>query len=188
MLALTDADPSMNIKKTLFKKDSEELLRQYIKSTTIPQPQKEKVLLALSDTPHSSNKIISIIEKNLGHKVNKTVPFLSSSSSSTASTAAPSTKPGAASSSSSSTQSDTKQTTTNVIKKDSKKHDTVKKTGKITWWRGKNKTFLVNQLEHRGIRLTKEQVKGGIDENGETIKMTNLELADMIIEIDNVTE
>ena len=38
------------------------------------------------------------------------------------------------------------------------------------WWRGKNKSFLVNQLEKRGVRLTKEQVKGGIDENGETIK------------------
>ena len=71
-----------------------------IKSTTIPQPQKDKVLLALPDTPHSSNKIIKIIEKSLGHKVTKIVPFLSSSSSSTASTAAPSTKPGAASSSS----------------------------------------------------------------------------------------
>ena len=44
------------------------------------------------------------------------------------------------------------------------------KTGNIKWWRGRNKTFLVNQLEKRGIRLTKEQVQGGIDENGETIK------------------
>ena len=105
----------MKIPKTIFKKDSEELLRQLIKSTTIPQPQKEKVLLALTDTPDSSNKIISLIGKNLGHKVNKIVPFLSSSSSSTASTAAPSTKPGAASSSSSSAQSDTKQTIKHVV-------------------------------------------------------------------------
>ena len=65
MLALTDANPSMNISKTIFKKDSEELLRQLIKSTTIPKPEKEKVLLALTNTPHSSNKIISIIEKIL---------------------------------------------------------------------------------------------------------------------------
>ena len=71
MLALTDADPSMNIKKTLFKKDSEELLRQLIKSTTIPQPQKEKVLLALTDTPNQSNKIISLIEKVLVIKLIK---------------------------------------------------------------------------------------------------------------------
>ena len=58
MLALTDANPSMNISKTILKKDSEELLRQLIKSTTIPKPEKEKVLLALTNNPHSSNKII----------------------------------------------------------------------------------------------------------------------------------
>ena len=95
MLALTDANPPMDIKKLLFKKDNEKdtnaLLMKLIKSTTIKQPQKEKVLLALGDAPNLSSKIISIIEKNLGHKVNKIVPFLSSSSSSTASTAAPST-------------------------------------------------------------------------------------------------
>ena len=45
-----------------------------------------------------------------------------------------------------------------------------RKTGKINWWRGKNKAFLVNQLQHRGVRLTKEQKKGGKDESGETIK------------------
>ena len=94
MLALTDANPPMDIKKLLFKKDNEKdtnaLLMKLINSTTIPKPQKEKVLLALTDAPDSSSKIISIIEKNLGHKVNKIVPFLSSSSSSTASTAAPS--------------------------------------------------------------------------------------------------
>ena len=101
LLALTDANPPMDIKKLLFKKDNEKdtnaLLMKLIKSTTIKQPQKEKVLLALGDAPNLSSKIISIIEKSLGHKVNKIVPFLSSSSSSTASTAAPSTKPGAAS-------------------------------------------------------------------------------------------
>ena len=63
LLALTDANPSMNISKTILKKDSEELLRQLIKSTTIPKPEKEKVLLALTNNPHSSNKIINIIEK-----------------------------------------------------------------------------------------------------------------------------
>ena len=64
-----------------------------------------------------------------------------------------------------------------------------KKTGKINWWRGKNKAFLVNQLQHRGVRLTTAQLKGGKDKNGKTIKkLTKLEMADMIIEIDNVTE
>ena len=42
LLALTDAKPSMNIRKTLFKKDSEALLRQLIKSTTIPKQEKRK--------------------------------------------------------------------------------------------------------------------------------------------------
>ena len=79
MLALTDANPPIDIKKLLFKKDNEKdtnaLLMKLIKSTTIPKPQKEKVLLALSDAPGSSSKTISIIEKNLGHKVNKIVQF-----------------------------------------------------------------------------------------------------------------
>ena len=112
LLALTDANPSMNISKTILKKDSEELLRQLIKSTTIPKPEKEKVLLDLTNNPHSSNKIINIIEKSLGHKVTKIVPFLSqpSSPSSSASTAAPSSSSGAASSSAPA-QSDTKQKT-----------------------------------------------------------------------------
>ncbi len=65
----------MDIKKLLFKKDNEKdpnaLLMKLIKSTTIPQPQKETVLLALSDTPHSSNKIMSIIEKILVIKLIK---------------------------------------------------------------------------------------------------------------------
>ena len=56
-----------------------------------------------------------------------------------------------------------------MLKKDSKKHDTVKETGK-KWWRNKNKAFLVNQLQHRGVRLTTAQLKGGKDENGKTIK------------------
>ena len=68
LLALTDANPPMDIKKLLFKKDNEKdpnaLLMKLIKSTTIPQPQKDEVLLALTDTPHSSNKIIKN-EKNL---------------------------------------------------------------------------------------------------------------------------
>ena len=72
---MTDANPSMNIKKTLFKKDnekdSEALLKKLIKSTTIPEPEKEQVMLALTNNPHSSNKIINIIEKSLGHKVTK---------------------------------------------------------------------------------------------------------------------
>ena len=167
-----------------------------IKSTTIPQPQKEKVLLALTDTPHSSNKIISLIEKNLGHKVNKIVPFLSSSSSSTASTAAPSTKPGAASSSSSTktTQSTSSSKQTAIkdssTKKTTQKHDTEKITGlTISQWKSKNKTFLVTQLRHRGVTITTEQLKGGTDENGKKIKkMTRAEMADMIIEKDNVTK
>ena len=67
MLALTDANPPMDIKKLLFKNDNEKdtnaLLMKLIKSTTIPKPQKEKVLLALSDAPNSSSNIKSIIEK-----------------------------------------------------------------------------------------------------------------------------
>ena len=70
MFALTDANPPMDIKKLLFKKDNEKdtnaLLMKLIKSTTIPKPQKEKVLHALSDAPGSSSKIISIIEKKMG--------------------------------------------------------------------------------------------------------------------------
>ena len=62
MLALTDADPSINIKETLFKTDNEKdpdaLLMKLIKSTPIPGPEKEKVMLALTNTPHSSNNII----------------------------------------------------------------------------------------------------------------------------------
>ena len=134
-----------------------------------------------------SSKIVSIIEKNIGHKVNKIVPFLSSSSSSTASTAAPSTKPGAASSSSS---TKTTQSTSSSKKKTTQKHDTEKITGlTISRWKSKNKTFLVTQLRHRGVTITTEQLKGGIDENGEKIeKIKNLEMADMIIKIDGLTE
>ena len=118
LFALTDANPPMDIKKLLFKKDNEKdtnaLLMKLIKSTNIKQPQKEKVLLALGDAPNLSSKIISIIEKNLGHKVNKIVPFLSSSSSSTASTAAPSS-----SSSSSSKTVQSKSSSKNTVIKDS---------------------------------------------------------------------
>ncbi len=87
----------MNIRKTIFKKDSEALLRQLIKSTTIPKQEKEKVLLALTNTSHSSNNILSIIENHLGHKVSDIVPFLS--------------QPASSSSSSPSAQPDTTQTT-----------------------------------------------------------------------------
>ena len=106
----------MDIKKLLFKKDNEKdtdaLLMKLINSTTIPKPQIEKVLLALGDAPNLSSKIISIIEKNLGHKVNKIVPLLSSSSSSTASTAAPS-------SSSSSKSEKSKSSSNKTVIKDS---------------------------------------------------------------------
>ena len=48
MRALTDANPPMDIKKLLFKKDNEKdpnaLLMKLIKSTTIPQPQKRQSL------------------------------------------------------------------------------------------------------------------------------------------------
>ena len=73
MLALTDANPPMDIKKLLFKKDNEKdtnaLLIKLINSTNISEPQKEKVLLALSDAPNSTNKIISKIEKILDIKL-----------------------------------------------------------------------------------------------------------------------
>ena len=72
---MTDANPPMDIKKILFKKDNEKdpeaLLKKLIKSTTIPQHQKEKAMLALTDTPNSSSKIISIIEKILVIKLIK---------------------------------------------------------------------------------------------------------------------
>ena len=97
LLALTDAKPSMNIRKTLFKKenekDSEALLKQLIKSTTIPKPEKEKVLLALTNTPHSSNKVIDIIENHLGHKVTDIIPFLSQPASSSSSSSSSSAQP-----------------------------------------------------------------------------------------------
>ena len=89
----------MNIRKTLFKKDSEALLRQLIKSTTIPKQEKEQVLLALTNTPHSSNKILNIIENHLGHKVSDIVPFLSEPASSSSSASKPKQQEGEASSS-----------------------------------------------------------------------------------------
>ena len=49
LLALPHANPPMDIKKLLFKKDNEKdtnaLLMKLIKSTTIKQPQKEKSCL-----------------------------------------------------------------------------------------------------------------------------------------------
>ena len=165
----------MDIKKLLIKKDNEKdanaLLRKLINSTTISKPQKEKVLLALTDAPESSSKIISLIEKNLGHKVNKIVPFLSSSSSSTVSTAAPSTIPGAASSSSSAQSTSPQDTTTQP-------HNTIKRTDlSISQWKKQKRAFLVDQLEtHRSVSLTREQKK---DE-----KITKAELAAMIIKIE----
>ena len=66
---MTDANPSMNIKKTLFKKDNEKdpeaLLKKLIISTTLPEPEKEKAMLALANTPHTSNTIINIIETKI---------------------------------------------------------------------------------------------------------------------------
>ena len=188
MIAVSDANPPIYIKKPLFKKDNEKdsdaLLMKLINSTTIPKPQKEKVLLALSDAPNSSSKITSIFEKNLGHKVNKIVPFLSSSSSSTVSTAAPSTIPGAASSSSSAQSTSLQDTTTQP-------HNTIKRTDlTISQWKTQKRAFLVDQLEtHRGVSLTREQKMGGKDKDGKKIKkMTIPELADMIIKIDKITE
>ena len=156
-----------------------------INSTTIPKPQKEKVLLALGDVPNSSSIIISMIEKKLGHKVNKIVPFLTSSSSSTASTAAPSS-----SSSSKSVKSKSSSNKTvikdSITKKTTQKHDT----GKITdltksQWRKQNITTLVDQLRHRGETITPEQLKCRTDENGKKMKkITRLELAEMLIKIE----
>ncbi len=163
----------MDIDKLLFKKDNEKdtnaLLMKLINSTTIPKPQKEKVLLALTDAPDSSSKIISLIEKNLGHKVNKIVPFLSSSSSSTASTTAPS------SSSSKTSQSKSSSNKTvikdSITKKTTQKHDTAKITDLTkSQWKKQNIATLVDQLRHRGVTITPEQLKGGKDENGKKMK------------------
>ena len=96
------------------------------------------------------------------------------------STAAPSTIPGAASSSSSAQSTSPQDTTTQP-------HNTIKRTDlTISQWRNQTKAFLIDQLEtHRGVRLTTLQLKGGKDENGKTIKkLTNTQIADMIIEID----
>ena len=53
-----------------------------------------------------------------------------------------------------------------------------------------NRTFLIDQLEsHHGIILTKEQKMGGIDKDGKKIKtMTNVKLADMMIEVLKIPE
>ena len=182
MLALTDADPSMNIKKTLFKTDTEKdpnaLLMKLIKSTPIPGPEKEKVMLALTNSPHSSNKIINIIEKNLGQKVTKIVPFLARQTSS--SSLSPSSNKAVIKD----TKNSPRDTTTQP-------HNTIKRTDlSISQWKKQKRAFLVDQLEtHRGVSLTKEQKGGGKNKDGKKIKkLTIPELADMIIKIDKITE
>ncbi len=56
-------------------------------------------------------------------------------------------------------------------------------------WKTQNIATLVDQLRHRGVYLTTVQLKGGTDENGKKMKkMTRAEMADMIIEKDNVTK
>ena len=58
-----------------------------------------------------------------------------------------------------------------------------------TQWRKQNIATLVDQLRHRGVTITPEQLKGGTDENGEKIKkMTKSELAEMLIKIEFGTE
>ena len=145
----------MDIKKLLFKKDNEKyinaLLMKLINSTTITKPQKEQVLLALGDAPNSSSKIISIIEKNLGNKVNKIVPFLSSSSSSTASTAAPSSSSKTVQSKSSSNKTVIKDS---ITKKTTQKHDTDKRTDlSVSQWKKQKKLFLSINLKNEVLHL-----------------------------------
>ena len=61
--------------------------------------------------------------------------------------------------------------------------------GTIKWWKSRNKTFLINQLEKLNVRLTKEQIKGGKDKDGKQIKnMANDEVSDMIMKILKITE
>ena len=58
-----------------------------------------------------------------------------------------------------------------------------------TQWRKQNIATLVDQLRHRGVTITPEQLKGGTDENGERIKkMTKSELAEMLIKKEFGTE
>ncbi len=37
-------------------------------------------------------------------------------------------------------------------------------------WKKQNIVTLIDQLRHRGVTITPEQLKGGKDENGEKIK------------------
>ena len=56
-------------------------------------------------------------------------------------------------------------------------------------WKKQNIVTLIDQLRHRGVTITPEQLKGGTDENGEKIKkMTRPVLAEMIIKIEFDTE
>ena len=79
-----------------------------IKSTTIPKQEKEKVLLALTNTSHPSNNVLNIIENHLGHKVSDIVPFLSEPASSSSSASKPKQQEGVASSSKKSVIKDSK--------------------------------------------------------------------------------
>ena len=69
-------------------------------------------------------------------------------------------------------------------------HDTPKMTDLTkSQWKKQNIATLVDQLRHRGVTITPEQLKGGKDENGEKIeKLKRPELAEMIIKIDFATE
>ena len=52
-------------------------------------------------------------------------------------------------------------------------------------WKNQNIATLVDQLRHRGVTITPEQLKGGKDENGKKMKkITRSELAEMIIKIE----
>ena len=74
-----------------------------------------------------------------------------------------------------------------------KKHHIIqnKKTdGSISYWKNRNRTFLIDQLEtHNGVILTKEQKMGGIGKDGKKIKkMSNDKLSDMMIEVLKIPE
>ena len=76
-----------------------------------------------------------------------------------------------------------------------KKHHIIqnKKTdGSISYWKNRNRTFLIDQLEtHNGVILTKEkeQKMGGRDKYWKKIKnITNCQLADMLIEVLKITK
>ena len=69
-------------------------------------------------------------------------------------------------------------------------HDTPKMTDLTkSQWGKQNMATLVDQLRHRGVTITPEQLKGGKDENGEKIeKLKRPELAEMLIKIDFTTK